>query len=93
MAGDLGDGREVFDAAEAALVEVSHACGDGRRSVAIVDRLMRDGLATPRVCTIGLSRRSLERLTAPTDGATPKLPAAKYLALMGAAQIAVGIAD
>jgi AraC-like DNA-binding protein len=38
---------------------------------------------------LGLSRRSLERLTTATHGATPKLIAAKYRALMAAGRLAV----
>ena len=40
--------------------------------------------------SLGLSRRSLERLTAATHGSTPKRLAAKYRALQAAARLAVG---
>jgi AraC-like DNA-binding protein len=42
---------------------------------------------------LGLSRRSLERLTRRTHGATPKRLTAKYRALKAAARMAVGLAS
>lgn len=51
------------------------------------------GNAAALAAALGLSRRSLERLTRATHGATPKLLAAKCRVLMAAARIAVGSAD
>jgi AraC-like DNA-binding protein len=64
--------------------------------IAAIDRWIVGGApgnAAALAAELGLSRRSLERLTATTHGATPKLLAAKYRTLMAAARIAVGLAD
>jgi len=58
--------------------------------------VLRDGeqCADTLAAALGMSRRSLERFTAMTHGATPKLLAAKYRALKAAARIAAGeVAD
>ena len=64
--------------------------------IAVIDRWIVDGApgdAAGLAATLGCSRRSLERLTAATHGATPKLIAAKYRTLMAAAWLVVGEAD
>ena len=61
--------------------------------IAVIDEWIVAGApgdAEGLAATLGCSRRSLERLTAATHGATPKLIAAKYRTLMAAAWLVVG---
>ncbi|MBC7497964.1 MAG: helix-turn-helix transcriptional regulator [Sphingomonadaceae bacterium] len=80
----------AFAAAVAGLAAVARPV-DPR--IAPIDRWIIAGApgdAQGLAATFGCSRRSLERLTAATHGATPKLIAAKYRALMAAAWLAFG---